>query len=62
MGPGAVPADEAPFWGIRVLVLGQLVGFVSMPNPKLPATGGEDTTAEQVLNAFDSIFTSRRVL
>eukprot|EP00752_Nemacystus_decipiens_P013348 g11818.t1 len=47
VGPGAVPADEAPFWAVRVLVLGQLVGFVSIPNPRLPAAGARQTNAEQ---------------
>lgn len=60
VGPGAVSVDEAPFWAVRVLVLGQLVGYISIPNPRLPSSGEEETGAEEVMVADKTRVPCRR--
>jgi len=35
VGPGAISADDIPSWRVCVLVLGQLVGFVPIPNRRI---------------------------
>ena len=61
VGPGAISADDIPSWMVRVLVLGQPVGCISIPNRRLagepvsvrqapspaPAAGGEQHQQHQ---------------
>ena len=44
VGPGAVSADDISFWAVRVLVLGQPVGFFSIPNPRFAPPPPPPTT------------------
>lgn len=47
VGPGAVSADDIPSWMVRVLVLGQPVGCISVPNRRLAEEVVPDSRHQQ---------------